>query len=554
MDDPSDRPAELTPGLRSFLTETERPEGSPPSKSGAPVEIEFEVEEPMLDGSAAPVRTGGVKLNLVTTYLLTPDDFPAVFRRRPDVGKARLVAVKFWLMFRELGSRRSYTAIRIRIKIEPFAPALMLRPDQATGSPPNTRAGDVRISAELAELLRTDGQEIVTAIDEGEDGFGWIYEASDETPLRPRRHWPVVILQVPPTTMEITGSLKATAQISKSAPGVTKPMKTSPVKSAAPFQAPLEEAPSASQPRSASYDLGLIIPLSEEFDYAKELIPFEQGINDGDHWVYPFSVPGTDRRGLAFVLFGMGPTTTGVAAANLLQRYNFPLLGLVGIAGSLNDRLRLGDVVVASVVKEYLHRAKAVQGATDDDFEFDTGGNDWRVGRNIVRYVNNFRHRNINGEFKSWQARGKARHETGGLTDPATVVRDGPDYMVGTIGSGTITSESKAFLRWFKKRFRECVAVEMEGSGVAEASYQHGAGDMLIVRGISDFSIEGKATLDSASGAGVAHGAWRRYAMMNAVDLFTTILRSPDFPWTPAGHACGIPDTHDSGMVRPDSW
>jgi hypothetical protein len=92
----------------------------------------------------------------------------------------------------------------------------------------------------------------------------------------------------------------------------------------------------------------------------------------------------------------------------------------------------------------------------------------------------------------------------------------------------------------------------MEADGVAQAVYEHGGAEMVIVRGISDFADERKSELDTTPAAGAGHGAWRRYAALNAADLLATMLRGPGFPWPSLGTGGGIPvsASHGSSLSK----
>ena len=273
------------------------------------------------------------------------------------------------------------------------------------------------------------------------------------------------------------------------------------------------------------------MPLREEFDCAREIFAFGQQVNENGSYLYPFGVPGSPLRGVAVVLYGMGPTATGVQAANLLGRFELPVLALMGIAGALDGDLRLGDVVVASLVDPYLDRAKARPDATGEGFELDSGGSAWRAGRDMVNFANNFRYRADDpDEWAGWRSRGRLRREAAGLPGGA-LAREEPDYTVAAVASGDIVGASAGFARWLRAHHRQCAAIEMEAGGVAQAVYEHGGTDMIIVRGISDFADERKQALDSTAAASAGHGAWRRYAALNAADLLATMLRNPGFPW-----------------------
>jgi nucleoside phosphorylase len=534
MNIPADQLSGLAPALRDFLAEPADDEAwSAPAGQAILAESELQVGESQLGQAPSRfIRQGGVRLNRVTHRLLLPDELPAITSHRPDLKNIKLILARFWLMFDELPPKHRYTAIRIRIKLHPFVPVMLLSPD---------RTGDTVRAA--------------TAIDLGTDGFGWNYEAHDAAPLIPHRLTTLVILELPATVTEIAGLLDTEAQINRSVLGEVLSMKASPVNSAAPFLLSLDEAAeqdgadrssrrqtavsahseTAARARDTSRDLGLIIPLSEEFDCAREILAFDQGvIKDNGDYIYPFSVPGSSLRGVAVVLFGMGPGLSAAVATSLLDRFAIRVLALMGIAGGLDRDLRLGDVVIASSIDEYFHRAKARPDAKGEGFVFESGGSVWRAGRDVVTFANNFPNLASQREVPDWRARGKRRREVIGLPGDGTLARDEPAYVVEPIASGEVVSASAGFSRWLRENHRQCTAIEMEAGGVAEAVYLHGRTELIVIRGICDFADERKAELDSAASTMAAskadRGAWRRYAGLNAADLLATMLRSPDFP------------------------
>jgi hypothetical protein len=71
----------------------------------------------------------------------------------------------------------------------------------------------------------------------------------------------------------------------------------------------------------------------------------------------------------------------------------------------------------------------------------------------------------------------------------------------------------------------------MEAGGAARAIYQDHRAHLIVVRGISDLADERRRDMDATTAPNAAPGAWRRYAMCNAVDLFAALVASPQFPW-----------------------
>jgi nucleoside phosphorylase len=560
MDTWANQPSGLTADLREFLAEPAHDEAwRLPSGTGELADCEFQVEEQLLgESDSRLVQEGGLRLNRVTYRPLSPEDVPAIAGYRAGLENVRLVLAMFWFMLTDLPAKRRYDIVRIRIKLQPPAPVLLLSPDGPDGAGQAWQGLAAEIASAVASLLQTGSKLSATGFDLGDDGFGWNYEASADAPLIPQRITTLVILELPPAVAGLAGVLDVDAQISRSVLGKAFLRKATLVNPAVPFHVPFEEDPrdrraksgrpgwqrqlSADEhrdqaqegsPQSARYDLGLIVPLREEFDCAREIFSFGRQVDEKGSYLYPFTVPGSSLHGVAVVLYGMGPTSTGVHAANLLGRFEIPVLALMGIAGALDGDLRLGDVVVASLVDPYLDRAKARPDASGEGFELDSGGSAWRAGRNMVNFANNFRYRaDERAECAEWRSRGRLRRETAGLPGDGALAREEPDYAVAPVASGDIVGASVGFSRWLRAHHRQCAAIEMEAGGVAQAVYEHGGTDMIIVRGISDFADERKSALDAtaAASASASSGAWRRYAALNAADLLATMLRSPGFP------------------------
>jgi nucleoside phosphorylase len=258
-----------------------------------------------------------------------------------------------------------------------------------------------------------------------------------------------------------------------------------------------------------SYDLGLIIPSRDEFDCARQILAFEQPVNESGYYLHPFTVPDSDVTGIAVVLFDLGLAGTAIAATTLLERFELRMLALIGVAGALDGKLGIGDVIIASSIDEFLHAAKAT--STGDEFE--VGGNSWTASRDIVNYANNFRY--LSGGFDTWKQRAIVRR-------PLSV--SSPDYQVGRIASGDVRGDAKQFSQWLLRHNRLRAALEMEAGGAAQAVYRSGRADLLVIRGISNFA-DGRE-LDQAT-----RESWRHDAALNAVDLLAAMVTNPNFPW-----------------------
>jgi len=278
-----------------------------------------------------------------------------------------------------------------------------------------------------------------------------------------------------------------------------------------------------------TYDLGLIIPTREEFDYVRESVPFAPMLHGERGYWYEFGVPG-GRRGVAHVLFDMGLTSTTSAASRLLERFDPEVLAVVGIGGSLSTDLRLGDVVVGSVIQEYLNAAKVAPDGRNQT-AFQPAGAGWPLAERLRNFTNHFRYF-CEDCYKQWVRFAKIRGVEADLPFATTPgARREAGYFVLPIASGDLVVTDPAFTGWLLSHDRKRAVVEMESAGAARAVQEYDRDvALLVLRGISDFADGRKAELDAVL-SGSESGAWRRYAAENAVELLFAFLAAPNFPW-----------------------
>jgi len=197
---------------------------------------------------------------------------------------------------------------------------------------------------------------------------------------------------------------------------------------------------------------------------------------------------------------------------------------LLGIAGGIDDQMRLGDVVAATHVNNYLDRAKAVPDGAGR-FDFIPAGDPYRCSEAPLHGARNlkFAHKTL---FDTWETDGNAdllRHVPGEHFQALLekdMIRDTPVFFDGPIASGPIVASSDEFVAWLKSINRTYLAVEMEGGGVLAAASSHvDPASTMILRGISDFGDQRKKELDR-----IGRGGLRAYAMSNAVRMLWSLL------------------------------
>jgi nucleoside phosphorylase len=287
---------------------------------------------------------------------------------------------------------------------------------------------------------------------------------------------------------------------------------------------------------SRGFDVGLIVPLSEEFDYVRELLPPQQTIRRGHSFYFALKTPADAPRMVAVVLDEMGEVPAAVATERLLAEFAVREVAMVGIAGALKDDVGLGDVVIASKVDYYQHAAKAIPG-NEGGIEFRLAGNVFQGPPGLLQVARNLpRMPEYAKMLDAWKSGAAARREQLGLS--SELAGAAAHYVVAPIASGDVVGAAREFARWLHdRRDRTLTAIEMEAAGAAYAAYARIQGvPMLVVRGISDFADERKAEFDRTAGPH-GKGAWRRYATMNAVDLLIRVLTceaminaTPDVP------------------------
>jgi nucleoside phosphorylase len=278
--------------------------------------------------------------------------------------------------------------------------------------------------------------------------------------------------------------------------------------------------------------LGLVIPLAEEFECAREILAFDAP--SGKDMLHPFTVPGSKVRGVAVTLFDMGLVPAAAATTRLLNSTRVPLVALVGIAGALDSGLKLGDVVVASQIEEYMRGVKAVDSASGAGYEFQASGSTHKTDAGLLQFARNFPYLGTRG-YKSWRDRGRQRRDDQAASRLPGLVRGIPEFAVMPIATGDVVGASEQFAEWLRGQNRRRAAIEMEAGGVAEAVHQDGKAKLLVIRGISDFADSRKSAFDAQGAAPGDRGYWRRYAALNAFDLLAALVQEPGFPFQGSG-------------------
>ncbi|MCP4699031.1 MAG: 5'-methylthioadenosine/S-adenosylhomocysteine nucleosidase [Gammaproteobacteria bacterium] len=275
-------------------------------------------------------------------------------------------------------------------------------------------------------------------------------------------------------------------------------------------------------------DIGLVIALKEEFKVLFSEIECthkERDSETNEHY-YFFEKPGKEKNYRCVVVFigDMGSKDAGIATERLLNKYAPAAVINIGLAGSLDKDVLIGDIVIADQIDEYLDNSKAVVSKDKDGFEFKLSGKVYRGTEEYIQRTDNLETWHEE-EYGKWQESCKKRRDElpeeafQTQDDKALVNREQVTFHKGHIASGFTVGSSEHYAKWLKEeRDRKYLALEMEAAGVMGAA-QSRKTNTLIIKAISDFSDEHKKAADK-----IDKGALRRYAMQNSIDLLWIMM------------------------------
>lgn len=271
-------------------------------------------------------------------------------------------------------------------------------------------------------------------------------------------------------------------------------------------------------------DVTILVALPEEYDVLAPVLSRTIEPFGGRYWFTFDDVNGNHRTAVISVLGNMGNEDARVAADRLITAAQPSLVAIVGIAGMLGDWTRLGEVVVATEVDNYLKDGKIVDAA--DGIGVVWGGRTLLASTHPARLASSFKTER-KALFDEWK---KTVISYMNETIPpaaqkelveANLLPPGKILHVGPIASGPVVGGSKNFKELLLDRNRNFVALEMESAGGLAAAYDREIWpSTLVIRGLSDPSDDRKAVIDK-----VGSGAIRRWAMYNASTLLDIFLR-----------------------------
>ncbi len=295
--------------------------------------------------------------------------------------------------------------------------------------------------------------------------------------------------------------------------------------------------------RVVSFDspvqIGIVVALKEEFRelfariqrHAKPVV--KEDINQYYYVFETGSGPNSYKCAATFI-GGMGIDKAALAADRLMAQFHPNTIINIGIAGSMDSDVRVGDVVIAEQANNYLANAKTIEGPYAATLNFQLSGDPYKSTPRYVTDAKNleFAHPDRMEAWRSTCSQNLTKIvkeiELKTLQDQG-LIRETPSLHEGNIASGTIVGASELFATWLKERGdRKYLAIEMEAVGVMAAAYTRPT-DTLVIRGISDFSDNRKTELER-----IYQGSLRRYGMSNALEFLWTLIALRAFRTSPS--------------------
>lgn len=190
------------------------------------------------------------------------------------------------------------------------------------------------------------------------------------------------------------------------------------------------------------------------------------------------------RCRVAMALVGKGNHPAAVLAERAIAEFAPAAVLFVGIAGALQSKVALGDVVVATHVYAY-------HGGTSNDDGLKARPRTWEIAHGPDQIA---RHLARSGD---WTRR----------LPPGAAV---PEVRFGPIAAGEIVQDSmvSGHARWVHEHYNDAMAIEMEAAGVAQAGHLNNSLSVIVVRGISDRADGEKTAADK--------GGWQPRAAASA--------------------------------------
>lgn len=294
----------------------------------------------------------------------------------------------------------------------------------------------------------------------------------------------------------------------------------------------------------------VFVALPEEHDRFLEQFPSLNTIQNSQFVFVEHKIETDGFRMISVLATGMGIDNAYDATSAGIANFNPNLVICLGIAGSLTNDLKIGDVSISSEVidisqnikisevpskrKRRKTKRKKVQQPKKSRTVVELSPKSFQVQPELAASIRFLRsHPTMKVDLANWVVEAKGRRSeligdisNSGLSDEMT---QDPSAEIGPIISGPVVA-STAFKDALKKIDRKVLAVETESSGVCRASAA-AAVPCITIRGISDHADVNKNALERTTKL-----AARRLASDNAISYFALQLRNSSFMRIASNH------------------
>lgn len=217
--------------------------------------------------------------------------------------------------------------------------------------------------------------------------------------------------------------------------------------------------------------IGIMGAMIQEVEHLQRTIEQPQRETRGQRDYVSGHMAGHD---VVVVFSRWGKVAAAATATTLIERYDVNLILFTGVAGALDERLNIGDIVVASQLVQHDLDASKVPGI--ERFEVPLLGVRFfeppadLVGKTVCAaetYLQQDMPAEINQSTRS------------------RFCMDAPKVYTGLIASGDQFIACPDHVRDLRTALPDPLCVEMEGAAVAQVAYEHGL-PFLVLRTISD--------------------------------------------------------------------
>lgn len=294
----------------------------------------------------------------------------------------------------------------------------------------------------------------------------------------------------------------------------------------------------------------VFVALPEEHDRFLEQFPSLDIIQDSKFVFVEHDIKTDGFRMISVLATGMGIDNAYEATSAGIARFKPNLIICMGIAGSLTNDLKIGDVSISSEVidisqnikisevtstrKRQKSKRKKIQRLQKSSIVVELSPKSFPIIPELSASIRFLRsHPTLKGDLAKWVRQAKERRTEliedithSGLSEE--MMQD-PTAEIGPMISGPVVA-STAFKDALKKIDRKVLAVETESSGVCRASAAASI-PCITLRGISDHADVNKNALERTTKL-----AARRLASDNAITYFALQLRNPSFMRIASNH------------------